>query len=114
MVRLLVVAEVQESPLAVNKMFQLGGQGYRHPLCIEHQISLAGNGDLINGVNLVPLYIEVLKRTLCKKPLFDLKVLKNDRFLSQDHEIIKRFYMVNTFSLKSLFYFEKPCKACFA
>jgi hypothetical protein len=35
------------------------------------------------------------------KPLFDLKVLKNDRFLSQDHEIIKRFYMVNTFILKN-------------
>ena len=76
--------------------------------------TLAENGVLINGVNLVPLYIEVLTRTLCNKPLFYLKVLKNDRFLSQDHEIIKRFYMVNTFSLKSLFYFEKPCKACFA
>ena len=76
--------------------------------------TLAENGVLINGVNLVPLFLEVLTRTLCNKPLFYLKVLKNDRFLSQDHEIIKRFYMVNTFSLKSLFYFEKPCKACFA
>ena len=32
--------------------------------------------------------IEVLTRNLCKKPLFDLKVLKNGRFLSQDREII--------------------------
>ena len=63
--------------------------------------TLAENGVLINGVNLVPLYIEVLTRTLCNKPLFYLKVLKNDRFPSQDHEIIKRFYMVNTF------FFEK-------
>ena len=76
--------------------------------------TLAENGVLINGVNLVPLYIEVLRRNLCKKLLFDLKVLKNDRFLSQDHEIIKRFYMINTFSLKSLFYFEELCKARFA
>ena len=58
---------------------------------------LAENGGLINGVNLVPLYIEVLTRTLCKKPLFDLKVFKNDRFLPQDYEIIKRFYMINTY-----------------
>jgi len=71
-------------------------------------------GVLINGVNLVPLYIEVFTQNLCKKLSFDLKVLKNDRFLSQDHEIIKRFYMITTFSLKGLFYFEKPCKACFA
>ena len=76
--------------------------------------TLAGNGVLINGVNFVPLYIEVLIRNLCKKLLLDLKVLKYDRFLSQDHEIIKRFYMINTFFLKSLFYFEEPCKACFA
>ena len=81
---------------------------------LHKRTSLAENGVLINGVNLVPLYIEVFTRTLCNKLLFDLKVLKNDRFLSQDHEIIKRFYMVSTFSLKSLFYFEKPCKACFA
>ena len=79
---------------------------YRH--------TLAENGVLINGVKFVSLYTEVLTRNLCKKLLFKLKVLKNDRFLSQDHEIIKRFYMVSTFSLKSLFYFEKPCKACFA
>ena len=78
------------------------------------KLTLLEKGVLINGVKLVPLYIEVLTRTLCKKLLFDLKVLKNDRFLSQDHEIIKRFYMINTFSLKSLFCFEEPCKACFA
>ena len=70
-------------------------------------------GVLINGVNLVPLYRDVFIQNLCKKPLFDLKVLKNNRFLSQDYEIIKRFYMINMFYLKSLFYFEKPCKACF-
>ena len=77
-------------------------------------ISLAGDGVLINGVKLVPLYKEVLTRNLCKKLLSDLKVFENDRFLSQDHEIIKMFYMINTFSLKSLFYFEEPCKVCFA
>ena len=82
--------------------------------CVGWVGTLAENGVLMNGVNLVPLFLEVLTRTLCNKLLFYLKVLKNDRFLSQDHEIIKRFYMVNTFSLKSLFYFEKPCKACFA
>ena len=71
-------------------------------------------GNLINSVKLVPLYIDVLTRNLCKKLLFDLKVLENDRFLSQNHEMIKRFYMINTFSLKNLFYFEEPCKACFA
>ena len=76
--------------------------------------TLAENGVLINGVNLVPLYIEVLRRNLCKKLLFDLKVLKNDRFLSQDHEIIKRFYLIDTFYLKSLFYFEELCKVYFA
>ena len=76
--------------------------------------TLAENGVLINGVNLVPLYIEVLTRTLCNKLLLDPKVLRNDRFLSQDHEIIKGFHLTNTFSLKSLFYFEELCKACFA
>jgi hypothetical protein len=81
---------------------------------MQKKPTLAGNGVLINGVNFVPLYIEVLTRNLCKKLLLDLKVLKYDRFLSQDHEIIKRFYVINTFSLKSLFYFEEPCKACFA
>ena len=73
-------------------------------------IGYSENGVLINGVKLVPLYIEVLTRNLCKKPLFSLKVLKNNRFLSQDHEIIKRFYMINTFSLKSLFYFKNRVK----
>ena len=76
--------------------------------------TLAGDGVLINGVKLVPLYREVLRRNLCKKLLLDLKILKNDRFLSQDHEIIKMFYLINTFSLKSRFYFEELCKACFA
>jgi hypothetical protein len=94
-------------------------QSLRRPSCPLHpsadvDTALAENGVLINGVKFVSLYTEVLTQNLCKKLLFDLKVLKNDRFLSQDHEIIKRFYMVNTFSLKSLFYFEKPCKACFA
>ena len=70
---------------------------------------LAENGVLINGVKFVPLYTEVLTRNLCKKLLFDLKVLENDRFLSQDPEIIKRFYVINTFSLKDLFYFKKAC-----
>ena len=76
--------------------------------------TLAGDGVLINDVKLVPLYREVLRRNLCKKLLLDLKVLENDRFLSQDHEIMKRFYLINTFSLKSRFYFEELSKACFA
>lgn len=46
--------------------------------------NLAENRVLINGVNL--LYTEVLTRL---HPLFDLKVLKNDRFLSDSHKTMR-------------------------
>ena len=57
-------------------------RGYTYVQYITYLGTLAENGVLFNGVKLVPLYIEVLTRTLCKKPLFGLKVRKNDRFLS--------------------------------